>query len=342
MKKFKTMVKGFIFILIGILLFLLLTPIFIPKTINAQRGFYRAIIQSFYTEPKNSLDVVFIGDSSIYKGISPMKIWQEYGIASYDFASPTQKIWDSYYCIKEVIKYQKPKVIVFNVDQAFSTKPMTKFYKRHLYDNMPSSINKWDAVTDKSQKNSKSEIMSLMLPFLRFHSRWSELNEDDFQYAYTNYHYPLKGYCMVKDKKGFRGNKNYIKKKNPQDKLPKKAYSYLNEIKKVCEENGITLLLVEVPAPRIWNQTKHNEIKNWTEKNKISFLDMNLHLDEIMIDWEKDTHDEGVHLNIYGAEKVSNYIGKYLKEHYQLKNRRTDENYKQWEIDLKKYEEIKR
>ena len=97
---------------------------------------YTKIIKEFYKEPKDSLDVVFVGDSSIYKGVSPMQLWHEHGIASYNYASPTQRVWDSYYCVKEVLNYQKPKVIVMDTNQIFREDPTTPEYQRHLYDNV--------------------------------------------------------------------------------------------------------------------------------------------------------------------------------------------------------------
>lgn len=334
----KTLIRALVFVVIGILLFFLVTPIFIPKTINEERGFYRAIIQGFYEEPENSLDAVFIGDSSIYKGISPIKIWQEYGIASYNFASPTQRMWDSYYSVKEIIKHQKPKVIVLNIDEVFKEKPAKEAYKRHLYDNMPGSINKLNAIMDPVQKNNIPKQISFIFPLLRFHSRWSELSRDDFIYAYGKYHYPLKGYSMVTKKKPYKKRTNHMKKTDENSKINIKAEEYLMKIKDICAKNDIQLLLVEMPNPTIWNKAKHKEIEVWSNKNKVPFIDMNEHLKEIGINWKTDTGDAGAHLNIYGAEKVSNYIGDYLKKNYTIEDHRNDESYNQWHEDSKQYE----
>ena len=38
--------------------------------------------------------------------------------------------------------------------------------------------------------------------------------------------------------------------------------------------------------------------------------------EEIGIDWSTDTYDGGVHLNVYGAEKLTRYFGEYLNEHF--------------------------
>lgn len=337
MKKLATGIKALIFLIIGIIIFFFISPIFIPKTINKEKGFYRAIIQGFYTEPKNSLDAVFIGDSSIYKGVSPIKIWEDYGIASYNYASPTQKIWDSYYCVKEVLECQKPQVIVLNIDQAFSEKPMSKFYKRHLYDNMPTTINKVEAIMDEVQKNSKEEIATLLLPIFRFHNRWSELEDNDFTNAHGKLHYPLKGYQIVRSVKPYKNKKDYMLKEDKKDILGPNAKLYLKKIKELCEENNVQLLWIEAPSPKTWNKTKHQEVTRLAAEYQIPFLDLNCYLKEIGINWEEDTQDEGVHMNIYGAEKISNFLGKYLKKNYLISDHRGQAMYQQWEKDLKEY-----
>ena len=52
----------------------------------------------------------------------------------------------------------------------------------------------------------------------------------------------------------------------------------------------------------------------------VNFCD---HTDEIGLDMEVDTYDAGIHLNIYGAEKLSVYFGRYLVDNYDLTDYRT-------------------
>lgn len=341
MNKLKTIFRVLIFCLIGILLFLLITPIFIPKTINAKKGEYRNIIQGFYKEPKNTLDVVFIGDSSIHRGISPIEIWEEYGITGYDFASPGQGIWDSYYCMKEVLDYQKPKVIVLHTDAIFKEYTRKKSNKRHLYDNMRNSINKLQGIMDPAQKDSKKDTLTLLFPLLRFHDRWSELSKDDFIYAYKKSGFPSKGFEMEKKVKSYKKGNGYMQKESKKSIIGPKGSEFLNKIKELCDENDIKLMLLETPSPKTWNKTKHEQIEKWSSKNNVQFLDLNLHMEELQIDWNKDTSDEGYHMNIYGAEKNSKYVGKYLKDYYQLPDHRGEKGYEQWVEDAKVYNKQK-
>lgn len=337
METIKQIIKVIAFIIIGIILFSLLNPIFIPKTSN------RTIIQGFYAEPKKSLDVVFVGDSAIYRGITPIKIWQEYGITSYNFASPTQRLWDSYYCVKEILKYQKPKVIVLHADAMFNTDPKKEAFQRHLYDNMPISMNKLQAISNPLQEISKQKAVSFLFPILKYHSRWNELKNEDFTLAYTKAHNALKGYDMQKAKKPYQNKEDYMKMehKNKNNKIKKGEREYFIKIKELCDKNNIQLVLLETPSPKVWNEKKQQEAQKLAKETNTPFVDMNTVVEQIGIDWEEDTSDNGWHLNIYGAEKASSYFGKYLKENYALQSHKNDKNYAKWEQDSKEYEKQK-
>ena len=144
----KLIFKIISFILIGIIIFILLSAIIVPHW--TRNDGTTVVIKSFYNEPKDTIDAVFIGNSSVYKGISPMEIWKKYGITSYDFASPDQKIWLSYYFIKECFNYQKPKVIVLSVDEFFSEENISEQSLRKALDSMRYNGVKREILNDKT------------------------------------------------------------------------------------------------------------------------------------------------------------------------------------------------
>jgi murein L,D-transpeptidase YafK len=47
------------------------------------------------------------------------------------------------------------------------------------------------------------------------------------------------------------------------------------------------------------------------------------------LDYETDTYDGGLHMNLSGADKLSGYLGDYLMEHYALEDHREDETISQ-------------
>ena len=73
----------------------------------------------------------------------------------------------------------------------------------------------------------------------------------------------------------------------------------------------------------------------------VDYLDLNVGdaAKAIGIDWSTDSTDGGDHLNFHGAQKVSTYVGTYLKEQYGLADHRGDETISAvWNASLGKYE----
>lgn len=71
----------------------------------------------------------------------------------------------------------------------------------------------------------------------------------------------------------------------------------------------------------------HNGVNAYAEKTGILYLDLNLSDSELQMDWSRDSKEQGDHLNVYGAIKVSRYLGKYLKSNYNLPDRRMDKEF---------------
>ena len=213
---------------------------------------------------------------------------------------------------------------------------MKEEYKRLLYDAMKLNKNKIEAIIDPVQNNSKSEQISFIFPILRYHSRWTELEDEDFSKNKGKYDNIFKGYWLVKDIEPYEGERY-----NKYQEISKTELKYFEKIVDLCKENNIELIAVEFPSIQTWNSDKKERVEQIAKDNNVRFLDLHDVLDEIGIDWSKDTGDEGYHLNISGAEKISDYLGKFLSENYEFENYKNEEVYKSWEEELVKYNEYK-
>lgn len=337
MKSKKIITKVICFLAIGYLLYYLGTNILVPKWITTKDNRMSYIIKGFYKEPKDSLDVVFMGNSDVYRGISPITMWDEYGIASYNFVSSGQRMWTAYYLMEECLKYQKPDLIVLNMDSAFNESQSSESNYRKVFDNMKFSKNKLNAITDKSFKNSKKEIMSYIFPITRFHSRWSELEDSDFKKAFENKRFAYKGMDLVATVKPYNDDNKYMSKDHSKEKIGEKCTIYLEKMVKLCKDNNIKLLLIEIPSAESWSKDLSDKTQEFANENNLEFIDMNLNYKDFGFDWKTDSADAGDHLNVYGAEKVSKYLGKIIQEKYNIPNRKNDEQYSQWYEDSKTY-----
>ena len=111
----------------------------------------------------------------------------------------------------------------------------------------------------------------------------------------------------------------------------------------LCEENGTKLVLIKAPSlsPVWWDQWDA-QIVEFAEKNDLLYVNMLEYQEEIGIDWQTDTYDAGLHLNVYGAEKASRWFGKILVEECGIADRRGDADVAAaWQEKINKYYALK-
>lgn len=122
-------------------------------------------------------------------------------------------------------------------------------------------------------------------------------------------------------------------------KIPDAVYDYMDDIISMCREHGIKLVLYSSPSPDNYNYERHNVLEEYARDYSLDYIDMNLQLKDIGIDWKTDSFDGGDHLNLCGAEKVTDYIAKYIKSTCNISDIKSDIVYKEWENELVKYNE---
>ncbi|UKI58853.1 MAG: hypothetical protein L6V81_05760 [Clostridium sp.] len=89
-----------------------LNRLFTPKWLDPVDNRFGYISKGYFNEKENSLDVIFMGNSDTYRGISPMEIWNSYGITSYNYVSPGQRMWTGYYMLNEALETQKNLILL--------------------------------------------------------------------------------------------------------------------------------------------------------------------------------------------------------------------------------------
>lgn len=303
-------------LLVGGLWFLqkLLTPKYINEIIEGR------LIADYYDNAGGN-DVVFIGDCEVYENISPITLWEDYGITSYIRGSAQQLIWQSYYLMEETLKYEKPKVMVFNVLSMKYGEPQNEAYNRMTLDGMRWSDSKVNSI--KASMTDEEEFITYLFPLLRYHSRWSELSGEDFEYLFKTKRSFHQGYLMRVD---VRPVTSYPSPTPLQDyQFSDTSYEYLDKMVKLCRDNGVELVLMKAPSIYpYWYDEWEEQMEDYAEKNGLLYINFLELLDETGIDFDTDTYDNGLHLNLSGAEKLAKYLGAELSETYQLPDHRGD------------------
>ena len=313
-----------------------LQRLFMPKHVAATAE--GSLIEEYYKE-KGNHDVVFIGDCEVYENFSPITLWEKYGITSYIRGSAQQLIWQSYYLLEETLKYEKPKVVVFNVLAMKYSEPQKEAYNRMALDGMKMSLSKLKSI--RASMLEDESFIEYLFPLLRYHSRWSELTKEDFKYMYKKDKMFHNGYYMRADVRPVKSIP--VGKRLPDYQFGEKAYYYLDKIVKLCKENNIKLVLVKAPSLYpYWYDEWEAQMEQYAEKHNLQYVNFLKLIDEVGIDFNEDTYDAGLHLNVSGAEKLSDYFGKILVETYQLEDRRNDEELKKvWQEKVDFYYRVK-
>ena len=92
----------------------------------------------------------------------------------------------------------------------------------------------------------------------------------------------------------------------------------------------------------IWYDEYEAQIDKYAEEHNLLYINVMEHIDEIGVDWTSDTYDAGLHVNVFGVEKVTDYIGKILQEEYNLTDHRDEAALsKVWEDKCAVYEQRK-
>lgn len=333
-QKKKLVFVGIIFVILLSLWFL--QRLVMPKYMSEARE--GAMIAEYYAEEKNH-DVIFIGDCEIYDSFVPAVLWEKYGIHSYVRGSAQQLIWQSYYLLEETLQYETPKVVVFNVLALKYNAPQKESYNRMTLDGMRLSVSKLKAI--KASMLEDEQLLDYLFPLLRYHSRITRLKREDFEYFFRKETVTHNGYYMhmevvpVTEIPEARPLGDYTFGSN--------AMEYLDKLTTLCENNDITLILVKAPTlyPH-WYEEWENQVEDYASSHELTYLNFLELTEECGIDYETDTYDAGLHLNLSGAEKVTLFLGDFLQNECGLSDRREEEKLAElWKKKLNDFYEEK-
>lgn len=325
-----------ILVVISILCLYFLQRLVMPKY---AKGIVEGAFAAEYYKETTNHDVIFIGDCEVYENFSPITLYEEYGITSYIRGGPQQLIWHSYYQLEDTLRYEKPKVVVFNVLSLKYNEPQSESYNRMNIDGLKWSKTKYDMI--QASMMEEESFVEYLFPLLRYHSRITDLKQSDFEYLFDTPHVSHNGYYMrvdVKPAADFPDPPQLV-----SYDFGDTAMLYLDKMTKLCKENGIELILIKAPVLYpYWYPEWDQNVKDYAEANDLKYINFIDLADEIGIDYSQDTYDAGLHLNLSGAEKLSSYFGQYLKEEYDLEDHRTDPVYqKAYAEKIEFYEAMK-
>lgn len=294
---------------------------------------YAQFSAALYQEPENSMDVLLMGSSHMLTGVSPLLLWEDYGIVSNSLAQNGQVIPVTYYHLQEALRTQKPRLVVLDVYKAMQDSLIdTKASLHYTLDNMRFGLPKIRAALELAPEEDRAEYL---LDLIAYHDRWKELTTEDFQPLDLSekggetlfYTTPLPDFHPLPETE-------------TAEPAPS-AITYMEKIVDLCREEGIELLFVSLPfaTPEdddMDRQQRVNGIASYAGEWGVPYVNM-MHLtEELGFDYAADMADL-YHANRYGMEKITAWLGAYLTEHYDLPDRRGEDACEGWDAAVADY-----
>lgn len=297
--------------------------------------------EGFYEEPDNTIETLFIGASTMLNAVNPTQLYSDYGMCAYNLGTEKQPVLATYFWVQEVYRLhsQSLKTVVFEVSELRDTSIDLIYHK--ALDNMKFSFVKLKALAAYEEEFGNAMNM---FPLYAYHTRWSKLEDKDF-YKFSldpvngtrGYNFDATVYGLTK-KLAFV-NEIVLDEDAEPNGLVESSVSYFEKLVEFCEEKGLNLLLVKVPVNN-WSSSFHNAVQNLADKHSLEFLDFNF--DPLFPELEfVDLFDncDTRHMNCYGAEKFTSWLGQYLVDEYSASDVRGNPDYAFMEDQLRLYEQ---
>lgn len=320
--------KNFIKTLLFILIFYVIWQIVFSVIWTSSNS-----ITKFYDEPKNSLDVIYVGSSNAYAHFNTVLAYDLHGFTTGMLSSDGQPFSAVKYLLEEGRKYQNPEVYVVDINSvATDVDYSNEGDVRKVTDNMKFSKNRNNAIEGMLSLINvpKEQYSSFYFSFLTYHNSWKYIGD----YSFVN-NSLYKGHLLSEQTIKVEAQEKFVWKDNIVE-LPAANVDLLKDLINYIRKNNLEVIFV-VP-PRVFtdeNMGKLNDAIRISKENNITVLNMNV-LDDFEINYSKDLYNAG-HINVYGATKFTKYFADYLVNNYELRDHRNDKKYKSWDSEYERY-----
>ncbi|MBQ7296289.1 MAG: hypothetical protein IJW86_08905 [Clostridia bacterium] len=333
--KNKKLVRSLVFAVLVFALLLTLCDLFEYNNDHSSQR-----LQTYQDLDRNSVDALILGTSGMDRFWIGAKAYEEHGMTVYPITVEAMPSWVTIPMLKEATKRQNPKVVVVDLRSFVGDYPSnsTKFdiHSRRAIDILDFfSLTRFEAIANTHKTIRLAEVedapvidLSYFLTFIRYHGMWEEdgFSFDELKNPKSKYMgfymHPTWTVSPMVD---------YTPTVDTDERIPLEPLCqyWLDEFLSYTEKQDYEVMFMQTPSTRTRNEAgRLNTLKDYlTEKGYECLV---LDIDENIYDLETDFYNDG-HVNYYGAEKFTEWFAKYLKENYELPDRRGDEKCEDWE-----------
>lgn len=286
----------------------------------------------FYELENNTADILCYGSSHNMCTVNHGLLWKNHGFTSASAGGIGLSLRTTYYFIKETLNYQSPKVILLEMVYSVWESEEYTSYEEVMALNQSEDR----AALVKELYGDDENYMDYLLRLPIYHTRYWETSKKDFT-----------GFGMYS--LGYYGTWNLYSNGTPNDfsetavpvPIDEEKKEWLDRIVELCRKEGIELVFYLAPYNAAVTQDEWNKL-DWVEQYAaqlgIPMINFNKLNKEIGLDFTADYADNH-HLNVYGGEKVTEYLGNYLAENYDLEDHRGQDGFDKWKNCVLRYEQ---
>lgn len=306
------------------------------STENKINSYNESRWEEFYSQPENSIDMVFLGSSHSYCTFDPLIVDEGLGTRGYQLGMPLQHLDSTYYTLKEVLNYQKPDDVVLEVYwdmldddfeltqagylfQVLKNKSLESQYIKEVFplsEKVKYNVNifryqaDYFAYRNTKLKEKLENNYGLFTPTKAKQEGIEEYRSRG--YTYCNYNMLPDEFDKTNQFKNLDGSKW---------EASSSQLKYLNNIIRLCADNDIRLTFVTAPVANVsLDYIKnydiiHSYIQNIADNNGIKYLDFNIVNKDKKL-FETSNFRDDAHLNHSGVEIADNYFIKWYNDNY--------------------------
>lgn len=322
-----------------IVISILLVPI---SYLSRQRTDFKNCVDNLKNEEAN-VDVLCIGGSSTYVYWSPMIAYKEYGISSYDFSDSAMAPALIKGLLEESKGYCNPYLYVIDIRGFETAEKHPEVFNRGYFqtytDAFPYGRKRYDMIHYAyNYANIGVDELSLHIDLICNHKNLINnlFNKDvnnDVQKIVKGQYIQKREFEEVK-----LNNFDYVKSIGV---LSNETENVLIDLLEYLKKNSVNTLFV-LNAYSIEDENSrliYNAIFNIIDSYGFDYIDTNLYYDDMGLNGSTDFYNAN-HVNAFGAEKYTKWLGKYLCEKYKLDDHRKDKDFVEWNKEIEQFNKI--
>lgn len=292
-------------------------------------------IRGYFYEPQNTVDVVLIGASEVYTGFNSPLAWNEFGFTSYAiaYACMPGSVYKS--VLSQALTTQSPKLVMFEING---------FINGDLYLKNVHTINTWldnapkinDKANNVAQITSGSDKMNTAVK-LSEHLRNSIYKRLSYGSTVGKYKMDKAGISYTKCFATTTSRKSTSMFSNYSPKLGSNSEKCLRDLLQYCNDVGLKNVLF-YRNPHCFNNSNpecYQNIASIVNEYGYDFVSFENSFAEMGLIPSEDFYNDD-HVNIYGAEKTTRYIGQYIVDRYNVKTEHSQEDKDRWNLCVEK------